>query len=105
MLYIILNGLIENSHTPSLVYRSCPDPAVEEVCNWEDFNQNRDNPHVLEGALVGGPSNTDAYTDDRKQYVYTEVSCDYNAGYTGALAGEEINTHRKYLTKVASKRC
>ncbi|AWB46889.1 endoglucanase [Paenibacillus sp. CAA11] len=42
--------------------------------------------HVLYGALVGGPSKTDAYTDSIGDYVSNEVAIDYNAAFTGALA-------------------
>ncbi len=42
--------------------------------------------HVLYGALVGGPDRNDSYSDDRNQYQLTEVACDYNAGFTAALA-------------------
>lgn len=43
--------------------------------------------HTLTGALVGGPDSTGAYTDDRGNYITNEVATDYNAGFTGALAG------------------
>ena len=42
--------------------------------------------HILYGALVGGPDRNDSYSDDRNQYQLTEVACDYNAGFTAALA-------------------
>ncbi|MBC7517520.1 MAG: glycoside hydrolase family 9 protein, partial [Microbacteriaceae bacterium] len=42
--------------------------------------------HILTGALVGGPGSNDAYTDARDNFTTNEVSCDYNAGFTGALA-------------------
>ncbi|MBR4111918.1 MAG: glycoside hydrolase family 9 protein [Ruminiclostridium sp.] len=42
--------------------------------------------HTLFGALVGGPDSNDNYTDDRNNYINNEVACDYNAGFTGALA-------------------
>jgi len=47
------------------------------------------NEFILEGALVGGPKSADDfdYKDDRKDYVANEVATDYNAGFTGALAG------------------
>lgn len=47
------------------------------------------NEFVLEGALVGGPksANDFDYADDRSDYVANEVATDYNAGFTGALAG------------------
>ena len=42
--------------------------------------------HTLYGALVGGPDSNDAYNDEVSNYVNNEVACDYNAGFTGALA-------------------
>lgn len=42
--------------------------------------------HILYGALAGGPGNKDDYKDARDNYVNNEVACDYNAGFTGALA-------------------
>nr|WP_150266532.1 glycoside hydrolase family 9 protein [Paenibacillus tepidiphilus] len=42
--------------------------------------------HILYGALVGGPSATDAYTDSIGDYVSNEVATDYNSAFTGALA-------------------
>lgn len=45
-------------------------------------------PQTLAGALVGGPADTDtSYTDVRSDYRANEVAVDYNAGFTGALAG------------------
>ncbi|MDS0525276.1 glycoside hydrolase family 9 protein [Clostridium sp. SHJSY1] len=41
--------------------------------------------HTLYGALVGGPDNTDKYTDDINNYQNNEVACDYNAGFIGVL--------------------
>ncbi len=46
-----------------------------------------DNRHILYGALVGGPgAPDDQYVDDRGDYIANEVACDYNAGFTGAIA-------------------
>ncbi|KAJ9511130.1 hypothetical protein QJQ45_013169 [Haematococcus lacustris] len=39
------------------------------------------------GALVGGPGNDDGYVDVRTDFFRNEVTLDYNAGFTGALAG------------------
>lgn len=54
--------------------------------------------HILYGALVGGPKVDDSYADKRNDYFCNEVACDYNAGFTGAVArmyqefgGEPIN--------------
>jgi len=47
-----------------------------------------ENPNVIVGALVGGPSAPDDYYNDvRNDYVMNEVAMDYNAGFTGSLAG------------------
>ena len=52
-----------------------------------DLNQPLENKHILYGALVGGPSQPDdQYKDSRSNYTENEVACDYNAGFTGALA-------------------
>jgi len=48
------------------------------------------NPHVLYGALVGGPGQNDQYTDRRTDYVSNEVACDYNAGFQSAVAGSVL---------------
>lgn len=42
--------------------------------------------HILYGALVGGPNQSDGYTDAISDYVSNEVANDYNAGFVGALA-------------------
>ncbi len=45
--------------------------------------------HILWGALVGGPSSTDAPDDVTTDFVLNEVAVDYNAALVGALAGLE----------------
>jgi uncharacterized protein YjdB len=42
--------------------------------------------HTIYGAMVGGPSSSDAYTDDRGNYTSNEIATDYNALFSGALA-------------------
>lgn len=69
---------------------SCPIPP--DTCNDWGFDQEGPNPHVLYGALVGGPDENGVWEDDRGDYVHNEVACDYNAAYTGVLAAViEIN--------------
>lgn len=46
-----------------------------------------DQTHVLWGALVGGPDETDYHRDETKDYIYNEVAVDYNAAFVGACAG------------------
>ncbi|ORX95387.1 Six-hairpin glycosidase [Basidiobolus meristosporus CBS 931.73] len=54
----------------------------------DDFlNSMTKNRFILYGALVGGPDNDDTFFDDRTNYVYTEVTQDYNAAFQGSLAG------------------
>ncbi len=43
--------------------------------------------HTLWGALVGGPDLDDFHNDETKDYIYNEVTDDYNAGFCGDLAG------------------
>lgn len=55
--------------------------------SWaNDINTPPHSRHILYGALVGGPDRNDYYKDERGNYVTNEVACDYNAGFTGALA-------------------
>ncbi|KAK9844541.1 hypothetical protein WJX74_003790 [Apatococcus lobatus] len=63
---------------------SCPN--VPTVCNYDNFNLQSDNPHIIYGAMVGGPDRNDAYTDSRSNYQQAEPAVDYNAGLTGVLA-------------------
>lgn len=70
---------------PHHVGSSCPSPPA--TCDWDAFDSHSPNPHILYGALVGGPGRHDDYTDDRKDYMKNEVACDYNSGFQSALAG------------------
>jgi hypothetical protein len=59
---------------------------------WEDqeadfLYSSTTNEHILYGALVGGPFADDSFVDNREDYEYTEVTQDYNAGFTGAVSG------------------
>ncbi len=45
------------------------------------------NEHTLYGALVGGPDRDGSYEDVRTDYIANEVAVDYNAAFSGALAG------------------
>ena len=48
---------------------SCPDSGG---CGWDYYYSGSPNPHVLTGALVGGPGGNDQWADDRTNYA---VSC------------------------------
>lgn len=64
---------------------SCPSPPA--TCGWDQYNSPDPNPHILYGALVGGPDINDNYQDDRTDFIKNEVAIDYNAGFQGAVAG------------------
>ena len=85
-------------------YSSCPDSPSS--CGWNEFSAPGPNPQILYGALVGGPDEFDNFVNDRQDYIYNEVTCDYNAGFQSAVAGnlktrniknkfEYDNWHRK----------
>lgn len=60
-------------HRASSGLTKCEDPSPQR--------------HVLYGALVGGPDADDAHNDITKDYIYNEVTIDYNAAFVGAAAG------------------
>ena len=66
------------------ICRSCPEPP--KVCDYGAMSNPGPNPHVLTGAMVGGPDNNDAYQDKRDDYVHNEVAMDYNAAFTSSMA-------------------
>ena len=63
--------------------------SLPAECTWATFSDtSKDNPHQLNGALVGGPSAPDdSYQDDRTDYIMAEVTLDYNAGFQSTVAG------------------
>jgi len=64
---------------------SCPD--IGQPCSDANLHASGDSPHLLLGALVGGPDQGDNYQDNREDYVMNEVALDYNSGFHSALAG------------------
>ena len=67
-------------------HRSSSCPNKPAPCTWNDYHNPRPNPHILFGALVGGPDQNDNYKDSRDDAVMNEVACDYNAGFQSAVA-------------------
>lgn len=57
---------------------------------WRD--KNASNPHVLPGAMVGGPDNFDQFTDIRSNSAQTEPSLVGNAGLVAALIAHSTVT-------------
>ncbi|KAF5281878.1 hypothetical protein FQR65_LT14522 [Abscondita terminalis] len=64
---------------------SCPDKPA--ACGWQNFKSKEPNPQILYGALVSGPDQNDHYEDRRDEFLYNEVTLDYNAGFQSAVAG------------------
>ena len=62
---------------------SCPSPPA--ACGWAALDAPGPNPHVLYGAMVGGPSADDTYVDSRRDYQRNEVALDYNAALSAAV--------------------
>lgn len=58
--------------------------AASGLSRCEDTNAHR---YVLYGALVGGPGPKDEHIDVTADYIYNEVTIDYNAAFVGACAG------------------
>lgn len=63
---------------------SCPWPPA--TCDWSTYTNPSPNPHVIVGALAGGPGIADNFTDSRQNYRQNEVATDYNACFTSAVA-------------------
>lgn len=63
-------------------------PHHRAASNSSDASQISANHHILLGALVGGPSDSNGtYSDLQSDYRANEVALDYNAGLVGAAAG------------------
>lgn len=58
--------------------------AASGLSKCEDTSEQR---YVLYGALVGGPDANDNHIDLTADYIYNEVTIDYNAAFVGACAG------------------
>uniref|UniRef100_A0A0D6QVU2 Endoglucanase n=1 Tax=Araucaria cunninghamii TaxID=56994 RepID=A0A0D6QVU2_ARACU len=66
---------------------SIPKNSVKYSCTggykWRDSG--KPNPHVIKGAMVGGPDRRDGYRDDRRNANYSEPTIAGNAGLVAAL--------------------
>ena len=71
-------------------HSSCPKTGT---CDWNNFNAPGPNPQTLTGALIGGPDRNDNFRNDRGDYIYNEVTTDYNAGFQSAVAGKMMIRH------------
>lgn len=58
--------------------------AASGLTKCEDPDEHR---YVLYGALAGGPDGSDKHNDTTADWIYNEVTIDYNAAFVGASAG------------------
>ena len=58
--------------------------ACSGLTKCEDPDEHR---YVLYGALAGGPDANDQHNDTTADWIYNEVTIDYNAAFVGASAG------------------
>ena len=58
--------------------------AASGLTKCEDPDEHR---YVLYGALAGGPDGSDQHNDTTADWIYNEVTIDYNAAFVGACAG------------------
>nr|QGX74967.1 cellulase [Oryctes rhinoceros] len=72
---------------------SCPNRP--HPCGWKQRTSPEPNPQPLYGALVSGPNKNDYYQDTREEFLFNEVTLDYNAGFQGTLAGLIVRELRR----------
>jgi hypothetical protein len=63
----------------------------QQPCDCSAYFNTGCNPNTIYGALVGGPTKEDVFTDTRWNYEASEVALDWNAGFTGMMAGLATN--------------
>eukprot|EP00878_Enallax_costatus_P032996 GHUV01036361.1.p1 GENE.GHUV01036361.1~~GHUV01036361.1.p1 ORF type:complete len:360 (+),score=63.97 GHUV01036361.1:108-1187(+) len=63
-----------------------------QPCDCTAYFNTGCNPNTIYGALVGGPNQNDEFTDTRWDYQSAEVALDWNAGFSGMLAGLAQNS-------------
>ncbi|KAK4489278.1 hypothetical protein RD792_005075 [Penstemon davidsonii] len=68
----------------SIKQNSTPVGCQDGFSQW--FHRNADNPNILEGAIVGGPDQSDEYRDNRENYQQAEPATANNAPFVGVLA-------------------
>lgn len=68
-------------------HRGATCPTFPNSCGWPVYRSKDSNHNVLVGGLVGGPDKSDTYFDERSMIKQSEVAIDYNAGFTGVVAG------------------
>ena len=68
-------------------YATHPHHRAASCSSTQSMDEPDPQTHTLWGALVGGPDLKDYHNDVTSDYIYNEVTDDYNAGFCGDLAG------------------
>lgn len=68
-------------------YATHPHHRSSSCSSTQSMDEPDPQTHTLWGALVGGPDLKDYHNDVTSDYIYNEVTDDYNAGFCGDLAG------------------
>lgn len=87
MEYIMGNNPLNRSYIVGYNENSVKYPhhrACSGLTKCEDPDEHR---YVLYGALAGGPDVEDKHNDTTADWIYNEVTIDYNAAFVGACAG------------------
>ena len=69
-----------------LCFRGASCDPYPATCDWGQSGAHRPSHFILYGALVGGPDQSDKYSDKRNDYIANEVATDYNAGFQSLAA-------------------
>ena len=68
-------------------------------CGQSAYNSQMENPHILEGAIVGDPSSLqDTWEDSRYRPDVNQPYVEQNAGWQSAIAGKiPVNQLKAFL--------
>ena len=83
--YVVGVGPNESPCQPHHRGASCG--PLTQRCDCTAYSSPSCNPNVVYGGLIGGPDKEDNYQDNRKDFAANEVALDWNAGFTGVMAG------------------
>ena len=87
MEYIMGNNPLDRCYIVGFKENSAKYPHHRAASGLLSSKDTREQRHVLWGALVGGPDGLDNHIDITDDYIYNEVTIDYNAAFVGACAG------------------
>ncbi|XP_005111870.1 endoglucanase 4 [Aplysia californica] len=101
-----LIGFGNKGYPRSPHHRSSSCPNLPAPCGPFIQSSSEPNVHILYGALVGGPGDSDNYSDKRLNYVNNEVATDYNAGFTTAIAAlKSLWIHKQHPEQTGHAQC